>query len=135
MGIIAQWCGNGLIAYLVLVLRGIGITDAYSQTLINGGLQLWCYATVIAGAYCVNHLRRRQAMLIGFAGMLVSFILWTVLSAVNQERGYEKGLGIGVVFSIFFYYIWYNMSVAPIFPVYTVRIDPSAPLTVTKLTT
>ncbi|KAH7133039.1 general substrate transporter [Dactylonectria estremocensis] len=108
MGIMAQWAGNGLLTYLVVVLRGIGITDPFDQNLIN--------------AVLVNHLRRRQALLIGVSGMFTSFIMWTVLSAVNQERGYEKSLGIGIVFAIFFFFIWYNMSFAPVFPAYTFEV-------------
>lgn len=39
VGLSAQWCGNSVVSYyLILVLDGVGITDATDQSLINRGL-------------------------------------------------------------------------------------------------
>lgn len=38
-----------------------------------------------------------------------SYVIWTILSAINQERNFgDPALGAGVVTMIFMYYLSYN---------------------------
>ncbi|KAH7141908.1 general substrate transporter [Dactylonectria macrodidyma] len=126
LGLSAQWSGNGLISfYLVIVLRSIGIEDAEEQNLINGGLTLFCYAVSIIGATGILRFGRRTILLAGFAGMAMAYLIWTILSSINQQRGFEDtGLGYGVVAMIFVFQLFYNLSIGPVLPTYILEIMP-----------
>lgn len=124
IGLMGQWAGNGLLAYLVIVLEGIGIKSAYTQNLINGSLQLYNYATAIIGSLIIMRFRRRTLMLSGCAFMILTFTLWTILSSLNEQRNYDSNLGIGVVVMIFIYFIGYNVGWGPIFSAYVMEVLP-----------
>ena len=98
--------------YLVIVLRSIGIKDPEKQNLINGGLTIFCYGISIIGATGILRFGRRRILLVGFAGMASAYLVWTVLSSINQQRNFEDGsLGIGVVAMIFVFQLFYNLSI------------------------
>lgn len=122
----SQWAGNGLVSYyLIVILKNIGITDAKTQNLINGGLQIFNYASAIAGAACVNRFRRRTMVLGACAGMIVAFLIWTIISAINEQRKFgDNHLGVAIVVMIFVFYFCYNTSWNPIFPTYLIEILP-----------
>lgn len=48
-------------------------------------------------------------MLISSAGMLVSFVIWTALSAKYDAHA-SSSLGSGVLAMIFIYYLFYNLK-------------------------
>lgn len=126
MGFIIQWSGNGLVSYyLVPVLKNIGITDPETQNVINGILQIVNYFTAIAAALVVDRLGRRFLFLVSTAGMAVIFVIWTVLSAKNEQQNLEnKSLGIGIVIMIFVFFVLYNIGMNPIPPAYLLEILP-----------
>ncbi|KAL1866665.1 hypothetical protein VTK73DRAFT_4568 [Phialemonium thermophilum] len=126
LGLAAQWSGNGLVSYyLVVVLRSIGINDPKQQNLINGGLTIFCYGVNIIGATGVLRFGRRTILLAGFAGMATAYLVWTILSSVNQQRHFEDGsLGVGVVAMIFVFQMCYNLSINPVLPTYILEVMP-----------
>ncbi|KAM0421014.1 hypothetical protein ACHAPT_011257 [Fusarium lateritium] len=126
LGLSAQWSGNGLVSYyLVIVLRSIGIDDPEQQNLINGGLTIFCYGISIIGATGILRFGRRTILLAGFAGMASAYLIWTILSSVNQQRNFTDGsLGIGVVAMIFIFQLFYNLSIGPVLPTYILEIMP-----------
>jgi MFS family permease len=120
-----QWSGNGLVSfYLIAILKGIGITDGETQNKINGGLQVYNYVTSIAGALLVNKFGRRKMLLISTSGMAAAFLVWTALSAVNEQKGYQASYGIGVVTMIFVFYLFYNVALNPVPVLYTMEVLP-----------
>ncbi|KAL1857460.1 hypothetical protein VTK73DRAFT_8083 [Phialemonium thermophilum] len=116
LGFIIQWCGNGLVSYyLVQVLNNIGITDAKTQNIINGVLQIFNWLVAVTAAFTVDRLGRRLLFLVSTAGMCVAFVVWTAISARNEQQHYEnKGLGIGIVAMIFLFYLFYNVAMSPL---------------------
>lgn len=61
----------------------------------------------------------------GFAGMASAYLIWTVLSSINQQRNFEDGsLSIGVVAMIFVFQLFYNLSIGPVLPTYILEIMP-----------
>lgn len=108
--IMMQLSGNGLVSYyLHLILDSIGFTSEPQQLRINGGLMLYNFGVSIALSSLVEVVGRRRLFLGSTVGMLCCFIIWTILSAINQQRNFEdKSLGSGVVAMIFLYYFCYN---------------------------
>ena len=105
-----QLSGNGLTSYyLHLILNSIGLKSDPEQLRINGGLQVFNLAVSVAMASLMEIAGRRRLFLFSTVGMLVVFIIWTILSAINQERGFhDSSLGTGVVAMIFIYQFFYN---------------------------
>ena len=122
LGFFSQWSGNGLVSYyLTLVLKGIGIRDTETQTLINGILQIFNYFAAIAGALAVDKAGRRLLFLTSTSGMCAMFVLWTVCSAIYAQSytsldasgnpiGANTAAGHGVLAFIFLYYGFYDVS-------------------------
>ncbi|KAK6203612.1 general substrate transporter [Scheffersomyces amazonensis] len=110
--IIMQLSGNGLVSYyLSKVLNSIGITGQKRQLEINGCLMI--YNLVVAGtaASVVSKFKRRTLFLFSTGMMLILYVIWTTLSAINQERNFEqKSLGNGVLAMIFLYYAAYDIG-------------------------
>lgn len=144
----SQWSGNGLVSYyLVLVLNGIGIRSQGHQTLINGILQVYNLFWAYAGALAVDRLGRRFLFLTSTAGMCLSFVCWTICSAVFRNSSTvfapdcmaefpdtyhdnctalnaNKAAGNGVLAFIFLFYAFYDIAMSPLLVSYTVEIVP-----------
>lgn len=123
---IMQLSGNGLVSYyLNLVLNSIGITGETEQLEINGGLMIYNMVTAMSVAVVVNRFRRRTLFLTSISFMLVSYVIWTILSAINQQRNFEdKSLGNGVLAMIFFFYLAYNIGANGLPYLYLTEILP-----------
>jgi MFS family permease len=109
--------------YLTLVLDSIGITDSFDQTLINGLLQLFNFGAALSAAFLVDRLGRRTLFLWSGVGMLISYIVWTACSAVNNEQG-NKAAGYVVVVCLFAFYFHYDIAYTPLLMSYPTEIFP-----------
>lgn len=125
LGFFAQWTGSSIIAYyLALILRNIGITETGDQALINGLLQLFNFlVAVFAASFLVDRLGRRTLFLVGTTGMLMSYIIWTILSSYFL-RTLNPDLGRAVVAFIFLFFFFYDISWMPLYQAYVVEIFP-----------
>ncbi|CAI5759396.1 unnamed protein product [Candida verbasci] len=105
-----QLSGNGLVSYyLNKVLDTIGITDANSQLKINGYLMLYNLVISWFTNSMVHFFKRRTLFLASLSGMLVCYIIWTILSARFAIGGYQdQSLAKGVLAFIFLFYFCYN---------------------------
>lgn len=112
IAILMQLSGNGLVSfYLSKVLNSIGIRDEKEQLKINGCLMIYNWATAIAVSVFVNRFRRRTLFMTSTILMLLTYAIWTVLSAINEQRDFKQAsLGKGVLAMIFFYYLGYNIG-------------------------
>jgi hypothetical protein len=119
--------------YLNIVLRGIGITGEYEQNLLNGCLQIYNLFTAVLGALVVEKAGRRTLFLTSTAGMCMSYMVWTILSATYTNSASEfnelgdplngnPSLGRGVLAVIFIYYGFYNIAMSPLIVSYTVEM-------------
>ena len=124
--IIMQLSGNGLVSYyLSKVLTSIGIKSANEQLIINGCLMIYNMVIALSVAFVVYLFRRRTLFLTSISGMLFSYIIWTALSAVNQQRDFkDKSLGKGVLAMIFFYYLSYDIGANGLPFLYVTEILP-----------
>ncbi|KAJ5974331.1 hypothetical protein N7481_011541 [Penicillium waksmanii] len=123
LSLFSQWSGNGLVSYyLTVFMNSIGITEAEDQLGINGGLQSWGLIVALTFAFLIGMLGRRPMYLIGTIGTLVTFVVWSILSARYSIKD-EPGLGKGVVAMIFCYNFFYNFKTG-ILSAYQIEILP-----------
>ncbi|KAH3667091.1 hypothetical protein WICMUC_005438 [Wickerhamomyces mucosus] len=111
-GIIMNFSGNALISYyLTLILNSIGITETKKQLQINLALSAFNWANSLFSAYLTDKIRRRPMFLISISAMLISYIIWTILSAVDIKTGYKhQSLSNGVLAMIFLFNFGYNFA-------------------------
>lgn len=126
VAVMMQLSGNGLVSYyLVKVLDSIGITEEKKQLQINGCLMIYNLVICAAFAGVVSRFKRRTMFLTCVAGMLVSYVIWTILSALNQQRNFEDtSLANGVLAMIFFYYFFYDIGLNGLPYLYLTEILP-----------
>ncbi|GME77477.1 unnamed protein product [Ambrosiozyma monospora] len=122
--IFAQWCGNAVISYyFTLVLDTIGYTSSDTQTLINGLLQLFNFGAAIFAAMMVDKLGRKVLLMWSSTGMLISYIIWTVMSQ-RFEVTQSKVYGQLVLAFIFIYFFHYDVAFTPLLISYCSEIFP-----------
>ncbi|CCH41023.1 Hexose transporter 2 [Wickerhamomyces ciferrii] len=127
IGLVMQLSGNGLVSYyLNLVLKSIGVESTDEQLVFNGGLMIYNYAISIAINLLVfQNIRRRLTIITAFSLMLTFYVIWTILSAINQQRNFEDtSLGKGVMAMIFLYYFAYNLGLNGLPFLYVTEITP-----------
>ncbi|KAJ9156813.1 Major facilitator superfamily domain, general substrate transporter [Coniochaeta hoffmannii] len=120
-----QWSGNALISYyLTIILKSIGITDSRTQLIINGCLSIWGFSIAVIFAMLVDRAGRRSLWLAGMSGMLLSYIIWTICSAINQQTNFEhKGYAGAVIAMIFLYQLFYHVC-SPVATTYIMEVVP-----------
>jgi MFS family permease len=124
VGFYGTWSGISIIAYyLTLVLNTIGITDAASQTLINGCTQVFNLIVGVGAALIIDRVGRRKLWLIGAVGMCISYIIWTALSAEFAATK-DAAIGRSVLAFIFLYKLFYDGAFSPMLISYPIEIFP-----------
>lgn len=110
VGYATQWSGNGLTSYyLPRVLNSVNITAPETQLLINALIAIFKVCCSVACALAIDRAGRRGLILFGTSTMFVVFIVWTITSALNQERNFEdKKLAAAVVAMIFLFHVGYQ---------------------------
>ncbi|OAA67802.1 General substrate transporter [Akanthomyces lecanii RCEF 1005] len=110
VGYATQWSGNGLTAYyLPRVLDSVHITAPKTQLLINALIAVFKVCCSLACALSIDRVGRRGLILFGTTVMFVVFVIWTITSALNQERNFEdKRLASAVVAMIFLFHVGYQ---------------------------
>lgn len=124
IAIASQWSGNGLVSsYINIVLDGIGITATRTKSVINGGLQVFNFASALLGTMLVDKLGRRKLFLISNIGMLIVFCVWTVTTALFEETGSTVAVKATVP-CIFLFFFFYDFAYTPMLVSYTLEILP-----------
>ncbi|CAK7205120.1 hypothetical protein SEUCBS139899_007885 [Sporothrix eucalyptigena] len=110
IGYAVQISGLGLTGYyLTKILDSIGITNSETQLLINAVVAIWQLLCSVFFALLIDRVGRRGLITFGFTTMFIVFIIWTICSAINQERDFQdKSLAIAVVAMIFLFQVGYQ---------------------------
>ncbi|KAJ5287419.1 hypothetical protein N7478_003105 [Penicillium angulare] len=120
-----QWSGNALSSYyLPKVLDTIGITASKTQLIINGCISIWSLLSACFFASMVDRAGRRGLYLFGMAGMGISYIIWTICSAINEQKNFKDHSYAGAVLAMIFIYTGLYHSCAPISPTYIMEVVP-----------
>lgn len=124
--ILMQLSGNSLVSYyLNKVLNSIGITSSSEQLIINGALMIYNQGVAMISPFFVARVGRRVMFLFSTISMLICYLIWTVLSAINQQRNFEdKMLGKGVLAMIFLYYFAYDSGLCGLPYLYLTEVLP-----------
>jgi sugar porter (SP) family MFS transporter len=119
-----QLCGNGTTSYyLTVLLDTIGITTSKTQLVINGCLSIMGFLVAVACALSLDKFGRRSMLILSFSTQLIAFVIWTILSAVNQERDFkDKSLAQGIVGMMFIFQAGYHLC-SPTVPTYIMEIS------------
>ncbi|KAL6249767.1 hypothetical protein RBB50_003622 [Rhinocladiella similis] len=124
LGLFSQWSGNGLTSYYFsLVMNSIGITDKQEQFKINGCKTIVSLVVGLIAAAVVDKVGRRPLFFSATLGMFVSFVLWTVCSALYDLHD-NLAAGKTVIFFIFLHGAFYNIAWSGLLVGYTVEIMP-----------
>lgn len=122
---IMQLSGNGLVSYyLNLVLNSIGITGSNEQLEINGFLMLFNMVIAMSVPFFLKYFKRRTVFLASTVGMTICYVLWTVCSALADQRGYPTSLSNSVLAFIFLYYAAYDLGANGLPFLYVTEILP-----------
>jgi hypothetical protein len=110
IGFFSQWSGNGLISYyLKYVMDNVGITNPQTQLGINAGMKSQALIENLTLSFYIDKFGRRPIYLVSTIGTLVTFTIWTIISARYAIEP-SKGLGYGFVAMIFFYGLCYDFK-------------------------
>ncbi|KAI0264422.1 general substrate transporter [Gloeopeniophorella convolvens] len=124
IALFSQWSGNGLVSYYInLVLDGVGISGTSAKAAINGGLQVWNFAAALTGALLVDRLGRRTLFIVSNAGMLITFSVWTLTTALFNTIHTSAAAKATIPF-IFMFYLFYDLAYTPMLVAYTLEILP-----------
>jgi sugar porter (SP) family MFS transporter len=93
IGIISQYSGNALFSnYMNAIYEGAGIKDQNQKLGISTGNTILNLSVTIAAALCVDKFGRRPLFLISTAGMVGSFVCWTICGAVYENALVQDGV-------------------------------------------
>lgn len=120
-----QLCGNALISYyLHIILNNIGITNPNSQLKLNIGITVYGLVWALCIGTIAGRFPRKVMFITGYGTMCLSYVIWTILSALNQQQDFKnKALGRGVVAMIFLFQGFYHIE-SPIAMTYVMEVCP-----------
>lgn len=94
IGFFSQWSGNGLISYyLNIILNGVGLTETWQQTLLNGCLQIFNLIVAISASLLTERLGRRTLFLWSTGLMCLFYVFITALGAEYHNTAEWNGPG------------------------------------------
>ncbi|KFX89994.1 hypothetical protein O988_08386 [Pseudogymnoascus sp. VKM F-3808] len=124
LGFFSQWSGNGLVSYYMTdVLNLVGIKEENLQLEINGILNIVNFLVALFMCFWIDKLGRRPLFLTATAGMLGSFIIWTVCASIVAKESNTRAGNAEIAF-IFIFYCFYNMAWSGLLVGYAVEILP-----------
>ncbi|KAJ7494748.1 general substrate transporter [Mycena galericulata] len=124
IAIFSQWSGNGLVSYYInLVLEGVGISGTRTKASINAGLQVFNLCFAVGASFLVDYMGRRTLFLISNAGMLFSFMLWSISEAIFNNL-HKAAAAKATIPIIFLFYAFYDIAYTPMLVSYTLEILP-----------
>ncbi|RFU33770.1 hypothetical protein B7463_g2584, partial [Scytalidium lignicola] len=124
LGFFSQWSGNGLVSYYMTnVLNDAGVTNSKLQLEINGILNIINFVVAIGMCFVIDKFGRRPLFLFATAGMLGSFIIWTICAAEFVKTNVPAA-GFAEISFIFIYYVFYNSAWSGLLVGYGVEILP-----------
>ncbi|GME84093.1 unnamed protein product [Ambrosiozyma monospora] len=124
--ILLEMSGNTVVSYYInKVLESIGYTSRSEKMLINAGMMVYSYGVSLFATYTVGILKRRTSFLITLFMMLITYVIWSALSAINQQNNFkDKSYANGVLAMIFLFIFAYEAGFNAVPWVYLTEVFP-----------
>ncbi|GME72403.1 unnamed protein product [Ambrosiozyma monospora] len=124
--ILLMMSGNSVVSfYINKILESIGYTSRSQKILINAGMMVYSYGVSLLATITVGILKRRTSFLTTLSMMLVSYVIWTALSAINQQNNFkDKSYANGVLAMVFLFILAYEAGFNAVPWVYLTEIFP-----------
>lgn len=126
LGIISQYSGNALFSnYINLIYTGAGITSQDQKMALTGGNTILSLLVSVYASTLIDKVGRRPLFLLGTAGMVVSFVCWTITSAVYENSGStNKSAGYAQIPFVWIFGIFYSLAWSGLLVAYAIEILP-----------
>lgn len=128
LGIISQYSGNALFSnYINLVYEGAGIKDQNQKLALSAGERVLYLLVALYAATFIDKVGRRPLFLTATAGMVVSFICWTITCAIYENSGdNNKAAGYAQIPFVWIFGIFYSFAWSGLLVAYALEILPYA---------
>ncbi|PMD41599.1 general substrate transporter [Hyaloscypha variabilis F] len=125
IGIISQYSGNAVISnYANLIYTNAGITHQNQKLGLSIGNALLSLIVSISAAFMVDRAGRRPLFLISVTGMVISFILWTIMAAMYETHNDQQSFGIAQIVFVWIFGIFYSIGFSGLLVAYTLEVLP-----------
>lgn len=126
LGIISQYSGNALFSnYINLVYEGAGIKSQNKKMILSGSERIIYLAISVYSATLIDKVGRRPLFLTATAGMVISFICWTITCAVYENSGETNtSAGYAQIPFVWIYGICYAIAWSGLLVAYALEILP-----------
>lgn len=126
LGIISQYSGNALFSnYINLVYEGAGIKDQNQKMALSGGERVLYLAISVYAATLIDKVGRRPLFLWATTGMMISFVCWTITSAVYENSGEtNKSAGYAQIPFVWIFGCCYALAWSGLLVAYALEILP-----------
>jgi len=104
-------------------MDSIGVTDPDTQFKINGSLTIMSLIISVSCAFLIDRVGRRPLFITATAGMLITFVIWTICTALFEDSG-NLAAGKAVIAMIFLFSATYAFAWSGLLVAYTVEIMP-----------
>jgi len=72
----------------------------------------------------IDRVGRRPLFLISVSGMVISFIIWTVMAGLYETHNQAQGFGIGQIVFVWIFGIFYSIGFSGLLVAYTLEVLP-----------
>ncbi|KAI5459387.1 general substrate transporter [Mariannaea sp. PMI_226] len=140
LGIISQYSGNALFSnYINIIYDGAGIKEQNKKLALSAGKTIMDLGFSIGAAFTVDRIGRRPLFLFAITGMVISFVLWTIVGAVyeNSAKTVPKtddntdgivytntGSGYAQIAFVWLFGIFYDIGFSGLLVAYALEILP-----------
>lgn len=126
LGIISQYSGNALFSnYINLVYEGAGIKDQNQKMALSGGERVLYLAISVYAATLIDKVGRRPLFLYATTGMVISFVCWTITSAVYENSNEtNKSAGYAQIPFVWIFGCCYSLAWSGLLIAYALEILP-----------
>jgi len=126
LGIISQYSGNALFSnYINLIYEGAGIKSQSQKIALNGGSTILSLIVSVTAAQFVDRFGRRPLFLVATAGMVITFICWTITSAVYEDsNSTNSGAGYAQIPFVWLFGVFYSFAWSGLLVAYSLEILP-----------
>uniref|UniRef100_A0A8H7NCP1 Major facilitator superfamily (MFS) profile domain-containing protein n=1 Tax=Bionectria ochroleuca TaxID=29856 RepID=A0A8H7NCP1_BIOOC len=124
IGFFSQWSGNAIISnYTNLLYEGVGIKSSTTKLGLSAGTTSIALIISVSMALLVDKIGRRPIFILATAGMFLTFVFWTLSSALYEERR-APGANHAMIFFIWLFNIFYSTAWVGLVIGYSLEILP-----------